>query len=197
MTVAALYVEKGGVYWDLPDVDPWDIDRDARAYTGPHPVVAHPPCARWSMLAGLVEHQYGYKKGDDGGCFAAAVNSVREFGGVLEHPAHSAAFAHYDLPLPNAGGGWQRGFCGGWSAHVEQVHYGHRAHKATWLYAVGVDLPMLKWGKGESDVWVSYGDYDRYGHVERMGKKERRATPIPFRDLLLDMARSVTVETAT
>lgn len=33
--VAALYVERGGVYWDQPDVDPWPIDRDARLYAGP------------------------------------------------------------------------------------------------------------------------------------------------------------------
>ena len=45
MTVAALYVEKGGVYYGLPDVDPWDEERDARLYAGPWPVVAHPPRA--------------------------------------------------------------------------------------------------------------------------------------------------------
>src|SRR5690242_17269022 len=30
MTVAALYVEKGGVYYGIEDVDPWDEERDAR-----------------------------------------------------------------------------------------------------------------------------------------------------------------------
>jgi len=30
---------------------------------------------------------------------------------------------------------------------VEQGHYGHRARKATWLYASGVPhLPLLRWG---------------------------------------------------
>ena len=41
--VAALYVEPDGVYSALPDVDPWPVHRDARAYAGPYPVVAHPP----------------------------------------------------------------------------------------------------------------------------------------------------------
>lgn len=192
MTIAALYVETDGCYYGLPDVDPWDAERDARRYRGPHPVVAHPPCARWCQLAGLVQHRYGLEKGDDQGCFKSALFDVRRWGGVLEHPAYSDAWAFFDLPHPDAGGGWQRGLCGGWSCHVEQVHYGHRARKATWLYAYRCRLPDIRWGRGQSDVWVSWGDYDRYGHVERMGKRERSATPEPFRDLLLDMARSVT-----
>ena len=44
--IAALFVETGGAYFGLPNVDPWDEARDARLYDGPWPVVAHPPCAR-------------------------------------------------------------------------------------------------------------------------------------------------------
>lgn len=32
--IAALYVERDGVYYDLPNVDPWDAERDARLYRG-------------------------------------------------------------------------------------------------------------------------------------------------------------------
>ncbi len=83
--IAALYVATGGVYYDpaLTDVDPWDAQRDARLYAGPHPVVAHPPCSRWCRLAGLVEARWGHKRGEDGGCFAAALASVRTWGGGL------------------------------------------------------------------------------------------------------------------
>jgi hypothetical protein len=134
-TVAALFVRRGGVYWDVPGVDPWDEARDARLYAGHWPVVAHPPCSRWCRLAGLVEARWGHRRGDDGGCFASALASVRRWGGVLEHPAYSDAWDAYDLPNPLPGGGWQRGICGGWSCHVEQGRYGHPAKKATWLYA--------------------------------------------------------------
>jgi hypothetical protein len=195
MKVAALYVEKDGAYFDIEGVDPWDIDRDARAYAGPWPVVAHPPCSRWCRLAGLVEARWGHKRGDDGGCFAAALAAVRKFGGVLEHPAYSDAWPAFDLPRPMRGGGWQRGLCGGWSAHVEQGRYGHPAKKATWLYAFGVELPELKWGcipDGESKALVSWcGNHVKSGEVRpRVGKAIASRTPEDFRAILLGMARS-------
>ena len=34
-TVAALYVETDGCYFNQPGVEPWDIARDAREYAGP------------------------------------------------------------------------------------------------------------------------------------------------------------------
>jgi hypothetical protein len=205
--IAALFVQKGGCYFGLPDVDPWDEKRDARLYPGPHPVVAHPPCARWCRLAGLVEARWGHKRGEDGGCFASALASVRTWGGVLEHPAYSDAWAVFGLPAPTDKGGWQRGLCGGWAAHVEQWHYGHPAKKATWLYAYGVDaLPSLRWGATPDTAspalderWSSRpraliswcGNHTKSGESRRrLGKREASATPLPFRDLLLSIART-------
>lgn len=196
--IAALFVATGGVYWNLPDVDPWDESRDARLYAGPYPVVAHPPCARWCRLAGLVEARWGHKKGEDGGCFESALNSVRTWGGVLEHPAYSDAWATFRLPLPpRRRVGWQRGICGGWSAHVEQGRYGHPAKKATWLYACGIaDPPGLRWGTEpdrESKAWVSWcGNHTRNAgeNRPRVGKAVAAATPLEFRDLLLSIAGS-------
>jgi hypothetical protein len=194
--VAALYVEKGGVYYGLPDVDPWDEERDARLYAGPYPVVAHPPCARWCRLAGLVQARWGHKRGEDGGTFAAALAAVRRYGGVLEHPAYSDAWLTFDLPPPSIGGGWQAGICGGWSAHVEQSRYGHPAKKATWLYAYGVDPSPLRWGAMPdvaSTALVSWcGNHtSKFDRRPRVGKAAAARSPEPFRDLLLDMARSV------
>ena len=197
--LAALYVEPGGAYWDLPGVDPWDESRDARLYAGPHPVVAHPPCARWCRLAGLVEARWGHKRGDDGGTFAAALAAVERFGGVLEHPAYSDAWAAYGLPVPPSSGGWQSNlFRPGWSAYVEQGRYGHPAKKATWLYAVGTELPDLEWGHiGDQDGWAAVswcGNHvsDFWGNGRtRVGKQLAAATPPRFRDVLIDLARSV------
>lgn len=192
MTVAALYVEACGTYAAVPDVELWDERRDARTYAGPWPVVAHPPCSRWCRLAGLVEARWGHKRGDDGGCFAAALAAVRKHGGVLEHPAYTDAWAAHGLPAP-LHMGWQRAICGGWVAHVEQGRYGHPAKKATWLYAHGCALPSLEWGRdGASTAVVSWCGNHTSKHEDRprVGKAAAARTPPAFRDLLLSIARS-------
>jgi hypothetical protein len=198
MPVAALYVEHGGVYYDIPDVEPWGLpERDAREYAGPWPVVAHPPCSRWCRLAGLVEARWGHRRGDDGGCFAAALAAVRTWGGVLEHPAYSAAWGAHDLNRPPSWGGWVAAdFVGGWTCYVEQGRYGHPAKKATWLYAHSVDLPSLAWGlipDTESRALVSWCGNHTAAHEARprVGKRAASRSPLAFRDALLDMARSV------
>lgn len=195
--VAALFVETDGCYFGLPDVDPWDAKRDARTYPGPWSVVAHPPCSRWCRLAGLVEARWGHKRGDDDGCFASALESVRKFGGVLEHPAYSDAWSAFCLPTPVRHGGWQRGLCGGWSCHIEQGRYGHPAKKATWLYAYGINPGSMKWGSvpsGTLAYWVSWcGNHVRKaGKRPRLSQKRAAATTVEFRDALLAIARSVT-----
>jgi len=157
--------------------------------------VAHPPCSRWCRLAGLVEARWGHKRGEDGGCFEAALNAVRRWGGVLEHPAYSDAWPRFGLPKPHRHGGWVRDFCGGWSAHVEQGRYGHAAKKATWLYAFGVrELPDLLWGHvpdQQSSALVSWcGNHTKAGETRpRVGKAAAAATPPAFRDALIDIAR--------
>lgn len=195
-TVAALYVEKNGVYSGLEGVEVWDEERDARLYAGPCPVVAHPPCARWGSLAFVNQAMHGYRVGDDGGCFEAALASVREFGGVLEHPAKSLAWSHFNLPAPSRDG-WAQSFDDpGWTTEVSQVTYGHRARKRTWLYYIGPEPARLDWRDAEGecivgDLWHGEGRRKGRGDRPRMYQREALATPPAFRDVLLAMARSV------
>jgi hypothetical protein len=193
--VAALFVERRGPYAGIPGVDLWDEARDARLYDGPWPVVAHPPCSRWCRLAGLVEARWGHKRGDDGGCFASALASVRRWGGVLEHPAYSDAWEAHGLARPPASGGWVQadGF-GGWTCYVEQGKYGHMAKKATWLYACSTALPDLKWGR-QLDRQMGLVSWcgNRVASDEKRPRLSKRAasrTPDSFRDALLSIARS-------
>ena len=209
ISVAALYVETGGCYFDLPGVDAWDEQRDARKYSGPHPVVAHPPCQRWGKFwAGqpLAIKRTGIRKrkGDDNGCFAAALNAVRRFGGVLEHPCGSHAWDHFGLARPPREGGWiAADFNGGWTCCVEQGRYGHYARKPTWLYAVGCELPALNWGKSEPRLDPAIVERMGLKRAQRLGEvggrgggkdsTPRISTPAAFRDLLISIASTATI----
>lgn len=196
--IAALFVQDGGCYFGLPDVDPWPESRDARKYDGPWPVVAHPPCERWGRYwSGGPSNHGRYRLGDDEGCFSSALAAVRKWGGVLEHPSGSFAWKAFGLNTPPRSGGWvSADFYGGWTCCVDQGHYGHRAAKATWLYAMAEVSPMT-WGPSgiRLDLTKASTDDDRRklvrrGVCERMSKRQRAATPPEFRDLLISIARS-------
>ena len=199
--VAALFVLADGPYADLDGVEIWDSQRDAKLYAGPCPVVAHPPCERWGRYwSGGPSARVKRTKGDDGGCFTSALASVRRFGGVLEHPAASAAWLFHGLKKPPRAGGWVNAdFDGGWTCCVDQGHYGHPAQKATWLLAVGCELPILIWDKSSNKIRLDDGYHSaeerrraqRTGVCQRLSKRQRTETPLPFRDVLLQMARSV------
>lgn len=140
--VAALYIDPKGPYPGLVwPQNVWTKERDARLYCGPHPVVAHPPCGPW----GALRHQY---TGDEHDCALRAVEQVRTYGGVLEHPAGSLLWQHCSLPERvfwyGTADRWllqgpiEPDRFGGFSFEVEQVEWGHVARKRTWLYVVGL-----------------------------------------------------------
>jgi hypothetical protein len=198
--IAALFVEPGGVYCGLPDVDPWSIERDARRYDGPWPVVAHPPCQRWGRFwHGSTAKPHQYELGADGGCFEAAVAAVRRWGGVLEHPADTHAWRYIGIK-PKRSGGWIPADAGNrWTCCVYQGHYGHFAGKPTWLYASTPEKPPeLRWGPTEQrlhPVALAKHGYEkarRVGMMAMVGGKDktkiRNATPIEFRNLLILIA---------
>jgi hypothetical protein len=187
--IAALFVETNGAYFNQPDTDPWDVHRDARKYAGPHPVIAHPPCHLWVNLAAVNWKRYQRQKpawypgGDDDGCFASALASVRQWGGVLEHPAFSHAWRHFGLPRP------QRGlWIGGpreWVTEVWQSAYGHKARKRTWLFYCGSWPPSLNWSPRPGTHQVGWFDRNK----PTLGKKAANATPPAFRDELIRLAK--------
>ena len=200
--IAALYVETDGCYFGRADIDPWDESRDARLYAGPYPAVAHPPCQRWGRFwHGSTRKPHQFRLGEDGGCFGSALTAVRNYGGVIEHPAGSQAWEWFGLARPKIGEGWiTADSFGGRTCYVEQAHYGHFARKASWLYAVSeqTHLPELNWSVSEQRVHPvalarhGYEKARRIGMIAMVGGKDktkiRNATPLPFRDLLISIA---------
>ena len=192
MIIAALFVEENGCYSGDDRVDAWPESRDARLYMGDLPVVAHPPCQLWGALASVNYARWGgehNRPGNDNGCFKSALESVVKFGGVLEHPAKSRAFAAHGIKKP-VGHGWQRCNTGGWVCEVWQSAYGHRANKATWLYYFGRSKPFdLDWSRPVGEFQIGF--YDQRGKNKNkptLSKREANATPLAFKEVMIDLA---------
>jgi hypothetical protein len=187
--VAALFVQTDGVYFHRPDVEPYDVVRDARTYAGPHPVVAHPPCHLWVNLAALNFKRYGgehNRPGNDGGCFDFAVRAVTQWGGVIEHPAFSNAWKAHSLPRPT-GIGWTRhGRCE-WVCEVWQSAYGHPARKRTWLFYSGEQAPPeCRWERPTGTHQIGW--FDRIKPT--LSKKEASKTPLALAAWLVEIAKT-------
>lgn len=168
--VSAIFVDPRGPYPGLL-TDWWDEKRDARRYAGPNPVVAHPPCKRW----GRWWYSDGSAKpGQDGGLFASAWDSVRRFGGVLEHPAHSHAWASINMPAPADGAGWYRtGRTYAVSEHSEEYYWPEEGEDDPYP---GESRPMTSFPM--SNDWTRAHERLRAFHAARSSRITRFTAPM-------------------
>lgn len=100
----------------------YDRTRDARSYKGPHPVVCHPPCRLWGRMRGL-----STADASEMSLAIHAVETLLEWGGVLEHPADTRLLHWVDL-IPSIR-----------KVAIRQKDFGHQAVKPTLLLVVGSD----------------------------------------------------------
>lgn len=183
--VAVLFARRDSVYKRMPGLDVWDTDRDARNFAGGMPVVAHPPCRAWGGLAHMAKPAPGEKE-----LAPWAVEQVRKWGGVLEHPIRSKLWPACGLPEPK-----ERDEAGGFTIEVQQFWWGHRAEKWTRLYICGCepeDLPAIPKREGRPERVVSTGHGLRVGHPNfrsRCTDREREATPPALAEWLVTVAK--------
>jgi hypothetical protein len=169
----------------LPGFDVYDIDRDARTFPGGVPVVAHPPCRAWGALRHFAKPLPGERD-----LAVWAVDQVRKWGGVLEHPLASRLWPWCGLPAP----GFRDRF-GGFTLPIDQDWFGHRAQKATRLYVVGVEprsLPPIPFVLEEPAFVVSPSANLRAGMPgcrRQLPKPEREHTPPRLAAWLVSVAR--------
>lgn len=167
--VSVLYARADSCYFDLV-FDVWDAGRDARLYAGPWPVVAHPPCRGWGRM-----RQFAKPRPDELELAFYAVDAVRQWGGVLEHPHASGLWPAAGLPVPGEVDAY-----GGFTVLVDQGWFGHFAPKPTWLYVVGMprhhfpQLPVDPMRRG--------------GRTLDLLPADRERTPLLFADWLVRLA---------
>lgn len=187
--VAALFVRRNSIYKTIEGVDAWDIDRDARRFPGGCPVVVHPPCRAWGTLKHLAK-----PREDERELSFFAIDCVRNWGGILEHPKRSALWPTY-LPLPGTKDAY-----GGYSLSVDQSWWGHKAQKATLLYIVGCtqkELPDIPLRLDAITHFVATSGRRKDGTRVKNGKRElsksaREHTPEDLAQWMVDVARRCT-----
>lgn len=171
--VAALFVDPEGPYPSLLS-HCWDVYRDARTYDLKLPVVAHPPCQTFS----IARHPQSRHTPDQVELglelFSCALETVRENGGVLEHPAKSDAFGIFGLGSPRNLSRSSDGI--GWLFEVNQCCFGHMCKKSTWLYVVGNKPSKVRCKCSDKVVWKD------------TLKSKRHLTPKSFAEYLIGLA---------
>lgn len=187
MTVAILFSRADSFYKTLPDCDVWDIVRDARKWPGGAPVVAHPPCRAWGELSHMAK-----PRPDEKQLAIWAVDQIRSFGGVLEHPQKSKLWKEKPLPGPGRRDEW-----GGWTLPIQQFWFGHRARKNTFLYIVGIEpseLPEMPFKLGEAPCVLGTNSEckrrnGKHNYRPEITKAEREHTPPQLAEWLCEVAR--------
>lgn len=178
--VAVLFARSDSVYKTLPDCDVFDLDRNALSFRGGMPVVAHPPCRAWGRFRKVAKPRIGEKE-----LALYAIQAVRQYGGVLEHPAYSSLWTAANLPLPG-----QIDIHRGFTFACPQFWWGHKAAKASWFYICGIsprEIPPIPFRLGEPTHVVSFGQYNPF-HKLQLSKADRERTPVDLARWLVELA---------
>lgn len=182
-SIAILFARRDSIYKELPDCDVWDADRDALRWPGGMPIVAHPPCRAWGRLSHMAKPRPGERD-----LALWAVDQIRQYGGVLEHPAGSSLWKEKPLPEPGQVDAW-----GGWTLVVSQWWWGHKAENNTRLYICGVSadqLPPIPFKIGESTHVIAQSNLRQKLRLRpEVTKAEREHTPPEFAKWLCEVAR--------
>lgn len=172
--MAVLCAHTKSVYHGMEAVEVYDHQRDARSFPGGMPIIAHPPCRAWSAYC---SHQARPEPGEkELGLWCA--DQVRQWGGIMEQPAHSRLWEVAGLPMPGTGeNDWS------WSMEVWQAWWGFPQKKTTWLYFSGIAASEVHY----SLYLTRQGESRRSEQL--MSRRQRSETTLAFAQWLVEMAR--------
>jgi len=184
--VAVLFARADSHYKTLPGVEVYDMERDARTYDGPWPVVAHPPCRAWGRLRHMAS-----PRADERNLARLPWRWCASSAACLSTQRASTLWPAQRLPEPS-----QRDGFGGWTLPITQHAWGHRANKATRLYIVGCeprDIPDMPLTLGDAPAVCGTSGRRRDGsrNTDRpeISKAEREHTPPELALWLVELAR--------
>jgi len=179
--ITVLFVRKDSIYKEL-ETDCWDIEKDARKWTGGEAAIYHPPCRAWGQLS-----HFAKPRADEKELAIWSIKQIRKYGGVLEHPRTSRLWDEMKLPKGN-----EIDEYGGFTLCIDQFWFGHKAKKNTLLYICGIskkevpDYP-LKFEPVMHTVDRPRGNYGK----KQITKKEREATPKLLAEWLIKLVKKI------
>ena len=177
------FVADNSYYRLLPDLDLFDLRRNALSTVSNAPAIYHPPCRSWGRL-----RQFAKTPSGEHWLAVWAVLRMWRYGGVLEHPAGSKLWSFMNLARP----GQRYDLHGGFSVSLNQSWFGYPAKKNTWLYIVGCeisDLPEMPLCFNAITKTVS-GSKNR-NVLKELSHSERSRTTLQFNEYLVTVLNTI------
>lgn len=177
------FVADNSYYRLLPDLDLFDLRRNALSTKSNAPAIYHPPCRSWGRL-----RQFAKTPAGEHWLAVWSVLRMWRYGGVLEHPAGSKLWSFMNLARP----GQSYDLHGGFSVSLNQSWFGYPAKKNTWLYIVGCeisDLPEMPLSFNAITKTVS-GSKNR-NVLKELSHSERSRTTLLFNEYLISVLNTI------
>lgn len=148
--ISILCIQDDSNYYKIPgNLDLWNKARNTWFFNGSNPVITHAPCQQWSRMRGFANQNKEEKE-----LAFFCLEKVNKNGGIFEHPADSSFFKYAGIKP---------------SLIVDQVNFGFRGRKRTWLYFKGFTPLEYRTRYSNPFIWVS-----------NMDKKERSKMTLSF-----------------
>lgn len=175
--IPVLFTQEDSNYDKFEIFDCYDLKRDALSFSDRLPLIAHPPCRKFSKLRGLSTAPLSEKK-----LAFFALAKVRQFGGILEHPRSSTLWKDGNFNLDGTIDSY-----GGFLRSVDLSWFGFSARKKTMLYFCGIapgQLPPfpLSFNAITHVVSSSYKS-----EKKEISKNMRSTTPLPMIEFFIEV----------
>ena len=177
------FIADNSYYRLLPDLDLFDLRRNALSTVSSAPAIYHPPCRSWGRL-----RQFAKTPPGEHWLAVWAVLRMWRYGGVLEHPAGSKLWSFMNLAHP----GQRYDSHGGFSVSLNQSWFGYPAKKNTWLYVVGCeisDLPAMPLCFNAISKTVSSSK--NRDVLKELSHSERSRTTLQFNEYLVTVLNTI------
>lgn len=166
-SIPVLFVDENSLYKNYSIFDAYDHSRDALTFYDRCPIICHPPCRLFSRLRSFSNASPSEKK-----LAFFALDRIRMFGGILEHPRSSTLWTSGNFNLDGSVDQY-----GGFLRSVNLSWFGYPAQKKTMLYFVGispVQLPSFPLSLSAPSFSIGSSKNNR---LKEISKNARSQTP--------------------